>query len=525
MTSGTEVRAFDIPAFKEVLRNASSSSNPAIESKPQVEYLESYFATIKPVTMVVEQEYIDRDFLEDYSAYYVRCFSPYSRFCKRILFFSESFTESDFMALLKGTVSPLTIQILKESFLGFMVLKPLPFSVIGRTCLKTFKDNGERTYPINRKYFAHLCGIELVVESLAFQEQDSVAGACATTALWSAFHATSRKFQHAMPSPFEITRAATTTGFNASRTFPNAEGLSIQEMAQAVRSVGLEPHTVAAGDEATVKSAIYAYQFAGIPILLAVELWDIEPAEPKIVAGHAMAITGFGVQGTPAIPVGPTKMLDESSRINRIYVHDDGLGPFARMEFDGKMVQTDIKNGVPRLEYSLSTTWKNDTGNTGSIRAVPKFLIVPVYHKIRIPMRKIHIEIAQLDHWIENIRVAGVLPTLTTRLNWDIRLVTGIDVKESIMGSSTIDPDIKVKVLTASFPRFVGKVTAILAGNPVAIILFDLTGIDQGKAFLTVIPLDSNFAANMKAVASEPTLEAAISHTPAWNVFSWFKDN
>ncbi|WP_306598844.1 hypothetical protein [Geothrix sp. 21YS21S-2] len=509
-------------AFKKVLRESSGSASSAIETKQQVEYLDSYFSTIQPATMVVEQEYVDRDYLEDYSSYYVRCFSSYPRFCKRIHFFSKPFTEEDFFNILRAEASEITIQDLQDSFLGFIVVKPLPLSVVGRTCLKTFDGNGERFYPINRTYVAHLCGIELKVESLAFQEQDSVAGACATTALWSAFHATSRKFQHSLPSPFEITKAAASIRQTAARTFPSS-GLTVPEMGQAIRSVGLEPHVFASSDEITIRSAIYSYLSAGIPILLAVELWDTEPPAPVSLGGHAVAITGFGVRTSPAVPMGPTGMLDESNRINRIYAHDDGLGPFARMELDGKNVVTKRNANDPE-EYSLATTWKNPNNSKGFIRAVPQIMLVPVYHKIRIPMRKVHNEITQLDRWIEGFRGIGLLPSLAARLNWDIRLSTGNDVKAAIVSSSAISPEIKVKVLTTSLPRFLGKAVACCSGSTVAEFYFDLTGIDQGVAFLLAIPHNKEFSENLKTLASEPQVEAAISPTPAWNIFNWFKN-
>jgi hypothetical protein len=52
-----------------------------VERKLHAEYFREYFAEIEARTIVVEQEYVDHDFLEDFAAYYARCFASYSRYC------------------------------------------------------------------------------------------------------------------------------------------------------------------------------------------------------------------------------------------------------------------------------------------------------------------------------------------------------------------------------------------------------------------------------------------------------------
>ena len=75
-------------------------------------------------------------------------------------------------------------------YLGFMVIKPLPGSPIGRTVLRTFERDaprgGRREFTAIRRYTVSLAGLSLSVRGLAFQQQDQGVSACATTALWSA---------------------------------------------------------------------------------------------------------------------------------------------------------------------------------------------------------------------------------------------------------------------------------------------------------------------------------------------------
>ena len=63
---------------------------------------------------------------------------------------------------------------------------------MGRTVLKWFPDKSAETTPrvlsSSRKYFVHIAGVELHVEGLAWQQQDTGVAACATISLWSMLH-------------------------------------------------------------------------------------------------------------------------------------------------------------------------------------------------------------------------------------------------------------------------------------------------------------------------------------------------
>jgi hypothetical protein len=117
----------------------------------------------------------------------------------------------------------------QKSYLGFTVARPLPGAVIGRTALITYpNDGGRRHYTALRAYKANFFGIELQVQSLAFQEQDKALAACATVALWSCFHKASELFQTPAPTPAEITRAANRL-VNQVRPLPS-HGLEVHQM-------------------------------------------------------------------------------------------------------------------------------------------------------------------------------------------------------------------------------------------------------------------------------------------------------
>ena len=84
---------------------SKNSSKQAILKKTQLGYLDGYFShsDIDAKTIVVENNYIDRDFLEDHAGYYARCFQEYERKCSRLHFFNVSFSKDDLVNLLKNS--------------------------------------------------------------------------------------------------------------------------------------------------------------------------------------------------------------------------------------------------------------------------------------------------------------------------------------------------------------------------------------------------------------------------------------
>ena len=111
-----EIYGYSIDRLKELLSTKSEASPRTIEGKLQTRYFQDYFQKIGAQTIVVENNYIDRDFLEDFAGYYVRCFYKYRRVCTRLHFFSLDFTEGDFNAMLEGEKGKLTAGLLNDKY-------------------------------------------------------------------------------------------------------------------------------------------------------------------------------------------------------------------------------------------------------------------------------------------------------------------------------------------------------------------------------------------------------------------------
>jgi hypothetical protein len=521
-----QVSSYSVNEFKTILANSSKAALHVIEQKSHISYFDNYLQEIGVKTILVEYEYIDRDFLEDFAGYYVRCFPDYDRKCTRLHFFSESFVRSDFENLLTNrTETNLSQALLQDTYLGFIVIKPLPLTIIGRTCIKTYPNNDRRCFPIARSYKSNLFGIELNIETLAFQEQDQVAAACATSALWTVFQGTGVQFQHSILSPVEITKKAFSNFPLAKRVIPSAsralpnDGLTAEMMAQAIRDVGLEPYCVFREEllnKYYLQAIINAYLRFGTPLLLGFDILKVENNSNISICGkHAVAVTGYSLgQNVQPLAINQSGFLLKASSIDKIYVHDDQVGPFARMEFCSINY---VDNGNPKNLDVMSTSW----GLPEQHVAIPDILLIPLYHKIRIPFILIQESVIPLDEFLEVLRIQGSFPSVSQRFEWDIYLTSVNDFKKNLF-SESIPDQVRGEVLLENMPRFLWRATAFDKSQKKLDLIFDATDINQGQFFLMAIRYDDEIFEILKAVSKIQRLESMFQGSPAGKIINWF---
>jgi hypothetical protein len=510
-----EIYEYSKKKLLELFVEKSEAAEELITKKNHSEYFDKYLINpdIDVKTIIVENDYIDRDFLEDFSAYYVRCFTNYNRKCTRLHFFRNKFRQDEFESFLDKYDKKFKKDLL-DNYVGFIVIKRLPQTIIGRTCLRTYpektgaedeEDKGDtRVYPIVRNYKANLCGVKLTVSSLAFQEQDNVVSACATSALWSAFQGTAILFQHQILSPVEITKAATKHLPLKERTFPN-KGLYLEQMMHAVQELDMEPFLVQIkNDEYILKNYIYSYLTYGIPIILGFNLYDT--MKDECLGSHAVVVTGYRLENKNEESLLSDRLGVVASNMSRIYVHDDQVGPFAKMKMDGKKVP-----GIRNI--SLSTELKHNTTPVGHIRAVPDILLIPLYHKIRIPLENI-LGIIELFNSIIDISIEKkILPV--NRFEWDIFLTSVNKFKEEVLPISGKRGNFK-DILKKDMPRYIWRAKALCKPELVMELLFDATDIEQGNLFSCGVVYNQDlFSKIQKIFESHENVPDALKEHPA----------
>jgi hypothetical protein len=449
-----------------------------ITRKHHFVYLKNYLssAQIGAKTIVIERKYINKDYLDDYSFYYSSCFKDYGSVCTRVHFFSNEFKEGEFLEIIKS--SPENHQAHWNSYLGFVVVKPIPYTVIGFTILKTYTEDVpdmKRNFWGLRNYKVHLFGNKITVNSLAFQEQDSVLAACATTAIWSMLNKASTDFHTVLKSPSEITKDADRIGFDGNRLFPN-KGLTLIQICQAIHGSGLVSEIKSANypikdskGEVTriavsatyLKQIINAYSSIGIPIILYVDVPNGDG-----YGGHAITISGHCETEIVAKPKDEADISYLSDNIVKLYAHDDQFGPFVKIEFNS--------------DFSITSAWTEIDS-----KHKPTFVnsaVVSLYPKIRIKYEDINCIVLGLDRILTFFFDSIIVNDLV----WDIKLTYSEDFKNNIKSASLGDEE-KLKILQKSLPRYIWIADCYIGLQKAITFTFDATDISNGMNGLNIL--------------------------------------
>ncbi len=135
------------------------------------------------------------------------------------------------------------------------------------------------------------------------------------------------------------------------------------------------------------------------------------------------------------------------------------------------------------------------------MRAIPLQLLLPLYHKMRIPFRLIQNAIVAIDGLISNTVNAGLL-TLTDRLLWDVKLVPITRLKADLFLDEALSGMERESMLTEPLPRYLWLATASDQGKMKIGLLFDATDIEQGCIFVRGLHYDEAFCDKLKAVTA-----------------------
>lgn len=431
---------------------------------------------------MVEEKYVDGGYLADYTNFYATVFARFDRFCKRVHFFSTDFDEARFAKYLLRDAPATEMETFVDSYLGFVVVRPLPQAIIGRTVVRTFPTydgDDERRFCAVVDTDVNLFGVRLKVkDSLPFQQQDSVVAACATVALWSAFFRTSEMFGTPALRPAAITRAATAVVFQE-RALPST-GLTLEQMCEAVRVNGLEPEVFTLDNaKVPVLSWLRSYIEIGIPIILGL----------KTNQGlHAVTVVGYRLSSTTQIPRELQGSYHEAPsiarRIKALYCHDDNFGPFAKFE-----VMSDPTDGRVRL-----TSPDYETADAPGILDFDN-VVVPVYEKIRLGFPAVQTWVTVLDKALLAILRDDLLDTR----EWDVALTTNDAFKDSVQ-SAPIEDAIKLRLLTEAEPRFMWQMALSTAEGEAFRLYADATAFERSFPFRRAMIIDRQLVVSASAI-------------------------
>ena len=374
----------------------------------QLQYLERYLSMLNAKVIIKEPKYFDRDYLAEFAAFYSVSSKGYANICERLHIFSEDIDRRTLKSAAANR-NKRALNRLQASYLGFIVVRPIPAAPLGRTVIKWFPDDYIETTPRvvepSREYDVHIAGIKLSVRGLAWQQQDTGVGACATVSLWTMFHSSAFDHHHAIPTTADITKDAHKKHSFGIRLFPS-KGLTIEQIYEAIIERDLVPLIVEGDVKAENGTTLgfskdrFASTYASFlrsayPVLIVGEFIT----QDDIYFGeHAVCGVGFRSCIPETTVPGMTDL--EDSNIEILYLHDDNLGPNVRFKINHytRMLSSELVNSsvdakpiislIPDPPSSDLTYPSHPTDNYGTF--LPTTLIVAAHSDIRTDPDTLH---------------------------------------------------------------------------------------------------------------------------------------
>lgn len=463
------VTSFAPMEFARALIAASESGDPDVP--PQVDYLARYCELLGAKTVLREETYIDRHYMDEYAAFYSRMLRPPRHSMRRFHLFSHVMSGSEIdgafnEALLSVTKREAIEKDLSEKYLGFVSVRPLRSVPIGRTVLRKLNGN-HRDIWATSSHPVHISNLELRVDGLAFQQQDLAVGACATAALWSALSRVARHEGMRAPTPAEVSEAAARHVVPYGRTMPALAGLTMGQLCDAVRECGFAPEVFRADTMPEIfVLALHTYLSSGIPVVLGLK---------GIGVGHAVTAVGFQT-GVTADPLLHSTVRLRSSLVKKLYVHDDRLGPYARALVQAVPPTSDGDEGTPGA-ILLGVDWPAKGGGVVSEPWLIDSAVAPVYPKLRLSVRSL-VVLAQL---LGEIMEKAVGKDHAPKLSADFRYQRSGEYLTGLSGRATAPGATFLR--SVMLPRWCAVIRWYLNDRAIAEFIYDTTDIlrDGGR--------------------------------------------
>ncbi len=231
--------------------------------------LKRIIANIKSseLTMIIENDYVDKQYRDTYYSYFSQKYSSFNRNCLRLSFF-EGFVDQD-------DIIKESIDNIRKIFIGVIVLRPLNVGNIGTTLLNPRK--------LQVKGYLQLCSFKVMVygrkitfDAFPFCSQDDETMTCAETALFNLINYYGHKYpNYRILMPREILDSLERTHYE--RVLP-AKGISDEYITKVLSESHLYPRLYLSVED--FDELLYAYIESGIPLILGL------PRHVVICIGH-----------------------------------------------------------------------------------------------------------------------------------------------------------------------------------------------------------------------------------------------
>lgn len=279
-------------------------------------------------SVLIEEEYIDKDYRNEFSNLYSKMFKKVDSYCKRLHFFR---------AQLSDEKQVFTEDEANLGYCGYTVIRPLEVGKVGRTSLAVHRDNPHLEYPLcTTQLTSHLQGRDFNIEGSPFIQQDSMVMCCAHAAIWMAARYMHEEFGFPEWLPYEISENASRYFTLLPRILPT-EGLTALEISNALTNMGYSPtmHSKPKLSECETEEGhqrsldswdptrwIYRYIESGIPVIA------LFPDHVATIIGHTFAPDRWRRQFHEVSDPDTLSACYSHNCVDGYIMHDDAVGPY-----------------------------------------------------------------------------------------------------------------------------------------------------------------------------------------------------
>ncbi len=474
MDNNITVVEFSRSEFDELFLDANHESDQAAYLYKYLE--ESLEGGLEPCrAMIVESVYHSGHYKAEYAQYYCTCFSDFPSYSRRVHFFGHLSVEeltNYFDGALQASGQGANQsdrekcrEQLKEHFLGYTAIRPIPAVKIGYTLIPYYK-----TVAWNRTFLgieknAHLAGITLPLVAAPFMQQDRSVAVCASMAIWFALQLMPAQLARSRPSTVDITEAATKFKVKC-RTSPARKGLDQEQMSEAIRSFGWDPESLSPGKVDWARAIVRAYIRSGRPVIAT----GIRSDPPHPLVGHAMTVVGVSENESDSLHWAREGRAIDVPAPRKIYLHDDRIGPYIRAT---------IEDVTPneKLAARLGTRGPLPGLHIEAFEKREKWvllrLLVPRYPPVKLSI----VDLLDVNRSvIANLPISSFRSDECKELRMDCYIQSGQSVLEEISTISKLDQPRLVQFLkTISLPDYAGVVNVASRERPLFTLLWDTT--------------------------------------------------
>lgn len=273
------------------------------------------------LTIIAETDYIDKTYRDLYYHFYSTKLRSFEKNCVRLSFCNNIIDDTI-------THSADDIQKLKDNYLGFVVLRPLGSSCIGRNVVspQALKPVGSNLLLCKTNVTSTVLGTKVSVCGFPHSSQDGEMMTCAETTIWAIMSYLANRYNiYSLPLGHNILASLTDSSYE--RQTPS-RGLNFQQISLSLQNQGLACR-VYDKDNPKFKEILSCYIESGIPLALCIESKNF---------GHAVACIGRkaidrNAVVLRAVDVNGHNYLEWNKSIDEFVVNDDNATCYQVMNY------------------------------------------------------------------------------------------------------------------------------------------------------------------------------------------------